>query len=82
MGANSKIGPERITIRVSEELKIMTEAAANYEQRNVSDICRIALTNYFTDQGYFSPDFITKLATANSPGVQKVGRAEAWEGDN
>lgn len=77
MSANSKIGTERITVRMSEELKLMTEAAADFEQRNVSDICRIALTNYFTDQGYFDPGNITKLATA-SP---RTGRTMPWEGD-
>lgn len=58
-----KVGDARMTIRMSDDLKQMTEAAATFEDRKPSDLVRIALKDYFRSQGYFDQSFITKLAT-------------------
>lgn len=52
-----------MTIRLSPDLKQMIEAAATYEDRKASDLVRLAVKEYMTTQGYFDPDFITRLAT-------------------
>ena len=58
-----KVSETRMTVRMPEDLKMMTDAVGNYEDRKASDIVRIALKHYFHAQGYFDDDFITKLAT-------------------
>jgi hypothetical protein len=44
-------------------MQTMLRAAAAYEHRSDSQICRMALAAYFEKQGYFDPDNITRLAT-------------------
>lgn len=53
----------RITVRMPIDLADMTQAVAHYEDRKASDVVRIALKHYFHHQGYFDPDFITRIAT-------------------
>jgi hypothetical protein len=46
----------------------LLKAAARYEHRSDSQICRMALAHYFQEQGYFDPDNITRLATGQPKG--------------
>lgn len=54
---------ERITLRLEPELRQMVEAASVYEDRKASDFVRVALKAYMASQGYFDPEFITRIAT-------------------
>lgn len=56
-------GKARVSFKCSEEMAALLKAAARYEHRSDSQICRMALAHYFTSQGYFDPENITKLAT-------------------
>ena len=57
-------GTARVSLRCSEDMRTMLIAAARYEHRSESQIMRLALAHYFTEQGYFDPENISKLATA------------------
>lgn len=56
-------GAARVSFKCSEEMAALLKAAARFEHRSDSQICRMALAAYFDQQGYFDPDNITKLAT-------------------
>lgn len=45
------------------DLDAMLKAVGHYEDRKPSDVVRVALKHYFNDQGYFDPDWITRIAT-------------------
>jgi predicted transcriptional regulator len=58
----SRISETKMTVRMPDDLNMMTKAVAVYEDRRPSDVVRVALKHYFGAQGYFEPDFIAKLA--------------------
>jgi predicted transcriptional regulator len=55
-------GNARVSFKCSDDLSVMLSAAARYEHRSESAICRLALAHYFTDQGYFDPANLAALA--------------------
>jgi len=61
-------GKARVSFKCSEEMAALLKAAARYEHRSDSQICRMALAHYFQEQGYFDPDNITRLATGQPKG--------------
>lgn len=55
-------GTARVSFKCSDELADMLEAAAGVEHRNTSDICRIALHEYFAAKGYYDPENLLRMA--------------------
>ncbi len=63
-------------MRMSEDLKQMLAAVAIFEDRNPSDIVRIALKYYMNDKGYFDPDFIQKWTAKENEAARQHSRKE------
>jgi predicted transcriptional regulator len=62
MSHDQLAGKARVSFKCSDELEQMIDAVSRYEHRSTSNVCRVALTHYFTHQGYFDEDMIAKLA--------------------
>lgn len=56
------IGEARVSFKCSDDFAVMLKAAARYEHRSESAVCRLALVRYFTEQGYFDPNNLAALA--------------------
>lgn len=54
-------GKARVSFKCSPELAAMIEAVARFEHRNTSDICRVALHDYFLVRGYYEAATLSKL---------------------
>jgi hypothetical protein len=40
----------------------MLEAVARFEKRNKSDVCRLALHEFFQERGYYEPAMLNVIA--------------------
>ena len=65
MSENPLTGPNLVAFKCSDELQTMLNAAARFEKRNVSDLCRVALYDFFAARGYFEPEMLEAIAKGN-----------------
>lgn len=61
-------GDKKVSFKCSDAFYEMLDAAAKFEHRAVSQICRMALAEYFANRGYFDPENISKLAAGRRTG--------------
>lgn len=61
-------GDVKVSFKCSEALHEMLDATARFEHRAISQVCRMALAEYFANRGYFDPENISKLAAGRRTG--------------
>jgi predicted transcriptional regulator len=61
-------GKAKVSFKCSDALYEMLDASARFEHRAISQICRMALAEYFASRGYFDPENISKLAAGRRIG--------------
>lgn len=62
---NPLVGKNLVVFKASDELQTMLEAVARFEKRNKSDVCRLALHEFFSERGYYQPEMLNLIAKGN-----------------
>ena len=73
-------GKSRVSFKCSPELEAMIEAVARFEHRNVSDMCRLALHDYFMKRGYYEAATLSKLGGTHDGEESEGGFASSEPG--
>ncbi len=74
MNRNPLVGPNLVVFKASDELVTMLEAVARFEKRNKSDVCRLALHEFFQERGYYEPAMLALISRGAEKAVESLKR--------